>query len=243
MEFRTLLKSAVPPHFKEALKRDLGVPSIDRTLRMMRANGFIPGVVLDIGAYQGEWMELCKDIWPNSTVLMIEGSPERTEKLRSITMGRHDVVAHCALLGASEKTAVRFYEQDSASSALPESAKADQSFVTLPMKTLDEVTRGTTFQKPDFIKLDVQGYEIEVLKGGTSALNSAQAILLEVNLIPIYRDAPLLQDVVEFMAENDFRAYDIASLIRRPLDGALWQADMVFVRNDSPLLASSSYGN
>ena len=69
----------------------------------------------------------------------------------------------------------------------------------------------------------------------------AEVVLTEVNFIPIYRDAPLLSDVVRFFAEAGFRAYDLATLYRRPLDGALWQTDIVFVRNASRLISSVQY--
>jgi FkbM family methyltransferase len=242
MSFISLAKRVVPTGIKDRLKRDLGVPSIDRTLYAMRANGFYPRAVLDIGAYKGDWMKLCKAVWPESSVLMVEASPERSAILQQLTLGRQELSAECALLGAAATEAVRFYEQDSASSALPEGAKLEQPFVNLPMRTLDELVHGTVFEKPELIKLDVQGYELEVLKGGKTALSRAEAVLLEVNLIPVYAGAPLLEGVVDFMAAEGFRAYDIAGMIRRPLDGALWQMDMVFVRYDSPLISSSSYG-
>ncbi len=162
--------------------------------------------------------------------------------LGQLAAGRQDLAVECALLGASATEAVKFYEQDSASSALPEGAKSEQLFVNLPMRTLDELTQGTVFETPELIKLDVQGFELEVLKGGKTALSGAEAVLLEVNLIPVYEGAPLLQEVVDFMSAEGFRAYDIAGMIRRPRDGALWQTDMVFVRYDSPLISSSSYG-
>jgi len=242
MSLRSLVNFVVPPRVKDRIKRDLGVPSIDRTLYAMRANGFHPQTVLDIGAYKGDWMKLCRSVWPASSVLMIEASPDRAAILRELATSTTGLSAECALLGATATEAARFYEQDSASSALPEGAKSGQPFVSLPMLTLDELTRGTIFESPELIKLDVQGYELEVLRGGKTALKSAEAVLLEVNLIPVYEGAPLLQEVVEFMAAEGFRAYDIAGMIRRPLDGALWQTDIVFVRYRSPLISSSSYG-
>ncbi len=109
------------------------------------------------------------------------------------------------------------------------------------MRTLDAMTQGTRFREPDLIKLDVQGYELEILKGGRETLRSAQAVLMEVNLLPIYRGAPLLQEAVDFLGAAGFRAYDFSGMIRRPLDGALWQADVVFVRSNSPLVSSDRY--
>jgi FkbM family methyltransferase len=186
-------------------------------------------------------MRSCKRVWPNAAILMIEGHPQRAEALRAIALHYDNVTAAQALLGCSDREDVPFYEQESASSVLPESAKQDQFSVQLPMRTLDAITRNTRFQRPDLIKLDVQGYEIEVLKGGRETLRFASVVLIEVNFLPIYRGTPLLKEVIAFLGDAEFAAYDISGLIRRPLDGALWQADFVFVRNGSALVASDRY--
>ena len=85
------------------------------------------------------------------------------------------------------------------------------------------------------IKLDTQGYELEVLKGGENTFKNAKAVLMEVSLLDIYKDSPLVSDVVAYMAERNFFLYDICSLMRRPLDGALYQSDFLFIKKDSEL--------
>ena len=109
------------------------------------------------------------------------------------------------------------------------------------MRTLDQVVEGTQFAAPDFLKLDVQGFELAVLRGGLRALQSAEAALLEVNLMETYKGAPLLNETVTFMEDHGMLAYDFCTFYRRPLDNALWQVDMVFVRKDSPLRASQRW--
>ena len=210
-------------------------------LQNLRANGFTPNLALDIGAYQGEWTILCKQIWPACSVLMLEAAPARMPKLHQLASSLGGAKAQQALLGASARPSVPFYEQESASSVLPESAKSGQFSTALTMRTLDEAIADTAFAAPDFVKVDVQGYELEVLKGGRKALRSAEAALLEVNLLEIYEGAPLLHEALCFMASEGFRAYDVCTLYRRPLDHALWQMDIIFVRSNSPLVASKRY--
>jgi FkbM family methyltransferase len=225
----------IPDGIKRRIKSRLGVPSMESSLRNLRANGFTPKTVLDIGAYHGEWTTLCKSIWPDCSVLMLEAAPERLPKLQRLGSAKQ------ALLGASPRASVAFYEQESASSVLSESAKTNQRAIALSMQTLDEVTGGTPFAEPDFIKVDVQGYELEVLKGGPETLRSAELVVLEANLLEIYEGAPLIHEVLCFMANQGLRAYDVCTLYRRPLDGALWQLDVIFVRDGSPLVASKRY--
>jgi hypothetical protein len=54
-------------------------------------------------------------------------------------------------------------------------------------------------------------------------------------LIDIHKDVPLLDDLVIFLREMGFVAYDICGLTRRPLDQALWQADFIFVPRECAL--------
>lgn len=89
----------------------------------------------------------------------------------------------------------------------------------------------------------MQGYELEVLKGAGSLLAGCQVLLVEVNLIPVNVGAALAADTLSFLRDRGYRLYDICSLIRRPLDDALWQTDMFFVRDDHPLVRNSGWGN
>lgn len=109
------------------------------------------------------------------------------------------------------------------------------------MTTLDALVKNSIFACPDLIKLDVQGYEIEVLKGGIETLASGTGVLMEVNLIDINKGAPLFHDAVAFMADRGFRVYDICSFGCRPYDRALWQVDVIFVNSSSPLVSSKRW--
>jgi hypothetical protein len=80
-----------------------------------------------------------------------------------------------------------------------------------------------------------KAYELEVLKGARNTLSQVSAILAEVNLIDIHKGAPLLDELLMFLRDRDFVAYDICGLSRRPLDRALWQADFIFVPLNSRL--------
>jgi hypothetical protein len=118
---------------------------------------------------------------------------------------------------------------ETASSVLEEHIPQTAPIRAFPMQTIDEVVSSKTAAVPDFLKLDVQGYELEVLKGAQDTLPRVSAVLAEVNLIDIHKGAPLLDELVLFMRDMGFVTYDICGLARRPLDSALWQADFIFV--------------
>jgi FkbM family methyltransferase len=231
----------LPDSIKQRVKTALGMPGVESTMASMKRNGFAPSIVIDIGAFKGAWTRVCKRVFPESHVLMIEPQASRLDDLRTVQNELTDVAMIAALLGESKREGVIFHESGSASSVLAEAERSCATSMAMSMTTLDEITLGTGFSKPDFLKLDVQGYELSVLCGGEKTLSSTEAILMEINLMPIYQDAPLLHDVAAFMAELDFRLYDICTFFRRPYDGALWQMDAVFVHTSSQLLASKRW--
>jgi FkbM family methyltransferase len=172
---------------------------------------------------------------------MVEPQETKMGELEALCAAYPGLEVANALLGAQAADQVRFYQNDTASSVLPDACRDDARSRNLPMTTLDALQGQSAFPAPDFIKLDVQGYEIEVLRGGELALASAEAVQMEVNLIPIYEGAPLAHEAVEYMADRGFRVYDVGTFFRRPYDAALWQMDMIFVKSSSPFVASTRW--
>jgi FkbM family methyltransferase len=208
----------------------------------MRHLGFSPGIAIDVGAYIGDWTLGFKRIFPCARMLMVEPQPNYLDRLREMAVACPDIELAPVLLGAHQSNSVPFHLCESASSVLTECAKSEPvTAISVPMTTLDEVTSRSIFACPDFIKLDVQGYELEVLKGGERTMCSAEAVLMEVNLLRVLEGAPLFHETTQFMSERGFQVYDICTYFRRPYDGALWQLDVIFVRTSSPLVASKRW--
>ena len=126
-------------------------------------------------------------------------------------------------------------------SSIQQEYHSEPQFKEVRNLTTVEKVLGNDLENIDFIKLDVQGYELEILKGMTSILNKVEFVLLEVSLIEINIGTPLLFEVIQFMEEKNFKVYDICSAIRRPSDNALWQSDFIFVKKNSKLVASKKY--
>lgn len=94
--------------------------------------------------------------------------------------------------------------------------------------------RHPAFAQADIVKLDTQGYEMEILRGSGALLEHTQVVLLEVSLVPINLGAPDFADVVEFMSAKGYKLFDFCSQIRRR-DGVLWQTDLMFIRANAGL--------
>jgi FkbM family methyltransferase len=234
------LRSLAPPAVRERVGRfltaDLGeisFPSISLSLRTLRDLNFTPGFCVDVGAYRGDWTQLFKSIFPGARVLMIEAQDQKREELMDVARQYGgDVYYENALLGPEAGRLVDFHEMETGSSVLAETSHFSRVTVKKRTQTLDSIVSGQKYPKVDMLKLDVQGYELEVLKGASETIAQAEAVLLEVSLLSVNAGCPLFSEVVAFMDQRGFRVFDFCSQIRRR-DGVLWQTDLLFLRAGS----------
>jgi FkbM family methyltransferase len=218
--------------FQRLATDHLFAPDMRLGLDSLARRGFSPRRILDIGAFEGEWSNMARAIWPAADLVMIEANPDKVALLRDNPRLKNATVIE-SLLGPTDGADVEFHLMESGSSVFEEHSGVPRRLITLTQRTLDSMTRD--LGGVDLIKIDVQGYELEVLKGGPQTLASAQAILIELSLIEINEGAPLLDQALSFMRAAGFVAYDILELHRRPLDGAMNQIDVLFVGENSVL--------
>ena len=113
---------------------------------------------------------------------------------------------------------------------------------TVPVRTIDALLAEGWLVPPDLVKVDVQGFELAVLRGASRLFGQTEMFLLELSLYPFQEGQPLLHEVVEWMAARGYLLYDVTEWMRRPNDGALGQFDGAFVRADSPLRRHTRWG-
>lgn len=234
----------IPDTIKQEFKIKLGAPHMFWSIANLKRNGLKAGRILDIGAYKGEWTMDVLKIFPDAEYLLIEGNPERKKDLAKFINDNKkiNIKYEIALLGSKSGESKVFHIMDTASSVLDEHNEAHAKKVILTTKSLDEIVKKHGFNNVSLVKLDVQGYELEILKGGLDVLQQAEAILMEVSLLDIHKNVPLMRDVLNFMYNYEFVAYDICSAAaRRPMDRALWQTDLLFVKEYSTYRSNKNY--
>jgi len=100
---------------------------------------------------------------------------------------------------------------------------------TVAIVPLDLLAVREKLPPPDLLKLDVQGYELEVLRGGEACLRHARAVLCEVSFKTSYSGQPLFADVVSFLNERGFTLHGLGE--STALGAPLVQTDALFVRH------------
>lgn len=210
-------------------------------LAKARDRGLKVDMAIDGGAAEGTWAEEFKTIYPDAKVLCIEPRDDAQAELKRRAAELKGVSVAQTLVGASEGT-IEFYESAHQSSIFKDATGAEWGRkVTAPITTLDALVTKMGLPDPDLIKLDLQGAELDCLRGAPRCLAHAEAVMLELSFIEIQRGMPLIGEVVQFMSERGFRLYDVTALWHRPLDGALAQGDFLFVANRSKLVADTRW--
>ena len=77
-------------------------------------------------------------------------------------------------------------------------------FLNIQIKTLDEVIFNKEIIKPILVKIDVQGYELEVLKGLDETLSKVDYLLIEVSENEMYINQPKSDEIIEYLENRNF---------------------------------------
>ena len=228
--------STLPARLKQALSRLLRTPRAfsdeEAAYRRLAQKDWRPAGIEDDGAYQGAWTRMVRGIFPGVPVLMVEAQKAKTAGLEALCSELGGISLTSAVLGAEAGKEVTFYEMETGSSYFPERSNAPRTSTTYVTRTLDDVA--ASLEGPLFLKVDVQGAELEVLGGGPRTLERSEVVQLEVPFVSYNEGAPTLLDVMRFMNERGFVPIDVSGF-SRPNGIDLVQADFLFVRRSSPL--------
>lgn len=213
--------------------------SVEHGMSTLRGLNWQPQGILDIGAHRGDWTRMARHFFPNAFVLMVEAQPNLKAVLSDLEASQPDKIAfRSVVLGQEARESVDFFQIEgpstSGSSLHFEQSSFDRSTIKLPMVTLDSVVAEFPDRTFKFLKLDVQGAELDVLQGATSTLSGIEVILAELSLVEFNVGAPLFDEVVSSMKDLGFLLFDFFALDRHS-SGALMQVDAFFVRRESPL--------
>ena len=195
---------------------------------------------MDIGAYEGYWTLDLLEVFPSARVMMVDAQKNKATFLEKIKK-QYPATEYCISLLSAVDGEERYFCENETDSHISNAPVQDLPCYVMQTRNLDSLLKETGFPLPDLLKLDVQGHEIEVLKGASAALSHAEICLLEVTLFDMGNSSPLFLDVLNFMENKGFQVYDISQFMRRPFDKTLYQVDMFFVKKDSHLVTEKRW--
>lgn len=180
----------------------------------LNKQGLAPKRILDIGAAHGHFSSFAQQYFPEADITAVECNGRD-----SFFLSQHpDWDVHYLCLGDKKCTKQFYIDKDSeiggGSSMYKEATRffVDPIIEEKQITTLDDEFPDETF---DFIKIDTQGSELDILRGGEQLVSRAKFLLLELSFIELNEGAPLIDDVLEYTRKLGWRMYDVIG----PLDG------------------------
>ena len=108
---------------------------------------------------------------------------------------------------------------------------ADGRTTTVPITTLDSYFGDRELTSPALVKLDVQGYEREVLKGAPGVLERATWLVLELSFEPLYDGETSFGDMLEFLGGLGWTMVRPVDFLAHASTGEILQIDALFARS------------
>lgn len=196
-----------------------------------------PRTILDIGANTGQFARLARDICPAASIICFEPLADCVRELQ-VQFGNDPLakVVPCALGSRHCEAVIHRSRFAPSSSLLPMGALHQQEFPhtaqtteeTIQLRRLDDLAPELLLQRPTVAKIDVQGYECEVLDGGRDTLRECAALVVELSNYPLYDGQPLFDDVYERLRELGFVYRGQVDQLLSPRDGRILQFDGLF---------------
>ena len=204
MEINRILKywrAASTPGFWPALARGV-MPTVEHiaALRSLK-----PRTIIDVGANKGQFSLVARHLFPEARIHAFEPLEREREVYRSVVSG--PVQMHSVALGMTKGSADFFVASRADSSSLLAPGQAQKSAYGVDLSSttrvsvdrLENVIGAEDLVGPVLLKLDVQGAELEVLRGAEQLLARIDAVYCEVSFIELYERQAMAGAIVSFL--------------------------------------------
>lgn len=186
------------------------------TCKLLKNSGFTPRRILDIGASVCQTADVFRQFWPASDIMLIEGNSD-CEQIYKLKKYNYQI----KLLGKDNGTTT-FYKTKWSPICTGNSIYKEVNPLyegeyliteTLPVHKLDDVVTGTY----DLIKIDTQGSELDIIRGGINTFSKAKVVVCEVALIDINVGGCKKEDVMNVLTKE--LKFDYIRCIESVTDG------------------------
>jgi FkbM family methyltransferase len=226
-----LLSIAVEPRAWAPLRHGVAA-TMDHRVALDR---FRFNSVIDVGANKGQFAAFAMATWPEAKLYCFEPLPGPRAKLTAVTAGKARVF-DCALGVEEGHAEMHIASRDDSSSLLPLGDRqkslynmTENGALRVPVHRLDACLPAATLARPALLKIDVQGFELQVLNGGTELLGAIDVVYAELSLVELYKGQALANEVIAVL---EARGFVLAGVYNQALGegGEAVQADFLFTR-------------
>jgi FkbM family methyltransferase len=218
----------------------LGLGYLDslELLELIKNDNFNVTVIFDVGANIGTWTLLAKSFFGNAEVHAFEPLTDHIQKFKTNTNKLNQIAIHEFCLGnENTETVINVSSFSDSSSILNATPLEYEQFgirktneETVLVKRAEELIEQNILPIPDIIKLDVQGFELEVLKGTGKYLSQVSYLIVEVSFKKYYYEQPLFLDIANYLSTYNFNIYAFGH--STPLGQELGQIDVLFKKQN-----------
>jgi len=196
--------------------------------------------VIDIGAHTGSFAYAIRSYLPLAQIYSFEPLADCFQILtRNLDRGGRFQAFNVALGNEQGEIAMQRSEFSPSSSILPMAEAHKQAFpwtaktepVLVRIQRLDDFARQLRLERKVLLKIDVQGYELEVLQGGMGTLNAIDYVNVECSFQVLYKGQASFHQVYEFLTSRGFAYAGSWGQMFSPRDGSILQINALFVRS------------
>jgi FkbM family methyltransferase len=195
--------------------------------------------ILDIGANEGQFADKMHALFPDTLIYSFEPIPESFDRLEKNFEDIKQIKGINLALGEAAGEIIFNKNESTASSSFLDMADTHkQSFdfavktnpIQVKVDTLDNVMSTEKIDLPMLIKIDVQGFEDKVIKGGKEVIRKADMVICEVSFVELYKGQLLFGDTYEIFKNLGFVYAGSIEQLRAPETNKILQADAIFIK-------------
>ncbi len=206
-------------------------------LNFLRKKGVFDEVdaIVDVGANIGQFAFMAHTVMPSLPIYSFEPDPACFKELKQ-TFANHEIDGECFSVALTDKQGsidLNVYESSANNSILLRDNESAREIKKVDCSTLDVFDKKLSALEHIYLKVDVQGAELSVLRGASQFLKRCKFVQLEVSLVNAYSGNAHIADIMSVMRSEGFSCWEILDVLRKrkAKNLGIFEMDMLFVKN------------
>lgn len=204
--------------------------------------------IIDVGAYLGETAHWFSVLFPNATVWALEPFPESFAEL-VLKSGTKIKPFNLAVTNFDGQVELHYNSISHTNGIYPINSDSSDSLsvaqrgevgikqnstigsVLVNARSLNSFVEEQDILEIDLLKIDVQGAEVDVLKGSGNILNRVAVVLIEISLYDYYEKSSTIGDVESYLSPHGFSLWSVTDISNNPMNGRTDWVELLYVNS------------